>query len=61
MLPVPGAVFVLFGTGEIASRARKAGMALGYDFREKDYTLPLPATLVKALGESVAKERGRRG
>ena len=31
-------------------------MALGFDFREKDNTLPLPATLVKALGESMAKE-----
>jgi methyl-accepting chemotaxis protein len=45
-----------FYTAEIASRAKKAGMALGFDFREKDNTLPLPATLVKALGESVAKE-----
>lgn len=45
-----------FYTSEIASRATKAGMALGFDFRQKDNTLPLPATLVKALGESVAKE-----
>ncbi len=45
-----------FYTGEIASRAKKAGMQLGHDFREKDNTLPLPATLVKALGENIAKE-----
>ena len=45
-----------FYTGEIASRAKKAGMELGFDFRQKDNTLPLPATLVKALGESVAKD-----
>jgi methyl-accepting chemotaxis protein len=45
-----------FYTAEITPRAKKAGMELGYDFRQKDNTLPLPATLVKALGESVAKE-----
>ncbi|HEX5687027.1 MAG TPA: methyl-accepting chemotaxis protein [Ideonella sp.] len=45
-----------FYTAEIASRAKKAGMQLGFDFRDADNTLPLPATLVKALGESVAKE-----
>jgi methyl-accepting chemotaxis protein len=45
-----------FYTSEIASRAKKAGMQLGYDFAEKDGVLPLPATLVKALGASIAKE-----
>ncbi len=45
-----------FYTGEIAPRAKKAGMQLGYDYAEKEGTLPLPATLVKALGASVAKE-----
>jgi methyl-accepting chemotaxis protein len=45
-----------FYTAEITSRAKKAGMELGFDFRDKENTLPLPATLVKALGESVAKE-----
>ncbi len=44
-----------FYTKEIASRAKKAGMQLGHDFSEKDGMLPLPATLVKALGESIAK------
>jgi len=45
-----------FYTSEITSRAKKAGMQLGFDFRDKENMLPLPATLVKALGESVAKE-----
>ena len=45
-----------FYTAEITSRAKKAGMQLGFDYRDKENTLPLPATLVKALGESVAKE-----
>jgi hypothetical protein len=45
-----------FYTGEIAPRAKKAGMQLGYDYTRKEGVLPLPATLVKALGESVAKE-----
>ena len=45
-----------FYTAEIASRAKKAGMTLGFDYAQKDGMLPLPATLVKALGESVAKE-----
>ena len=41
-----------FYTKEIASRAKKAGMQLGHDFFEKDNMLPLPATLVKTLGET---------
>ena len=45
-----------FYTKEIASRAKKAGMQLGHDFADKDGMLPLPATLVKTLGESIAKE-----
>ncbi len=45
-----------FYTKEIASRAKKAGMQLGHDFFEKDNMLPLPATLVKTLGESIAKQ-----
>jgi len=45
-----------FYTAEIAARAKKAGMALGIDFRDKNNTLPLPATLVKALGESITQE-----
>jgi methyl-accepting chemotaxis protein len=45
-----------FYTAEIAPRAKKAGMDLGFDFKQKEGVLPLPATLVKALGESVARE-----
>jgi methyl-accepting chemotaxis protein len=45
-----------FYTAEIASRAQKAGMTLAHDYDSKAGSLPLPATLVKALGASVAKE-----
>ncbi|MGQ0708964.1 MAG: methyl-accepting chemotaxis protein [Rhodoferax sp.] len=45
-----------FYTAEVASRARKAGMGLGFDFAEKDNTLPLPATFVKVLGAQIEKE-----
>jgi len=45
-----------FYTAEIAARAKKAGMELGYDFRQKENMLPLPATMVKALGESIARD-----
>lgn len=45
-----------FYTAEIATRAKKAGMKLGFDYADGDGVLPLPATLVKALGASVAKE-----
>src|SRR5213076_1217567 len=37
-------------------RAKKAGMEISFDYAGKDGALPLPATLVKALGESIAKE-----
>ena len=42
-----------FYTGEIASRAALAGMRVDFDFDHAKNTLPLPATLVKALGKSV--------
>ncbi|MBT0959657.1 methyl-accepting chemotaxis protein [Denitromonas iodatirespirans] len=45
-----------FYTKEIVSRARKAGATLNYDFMEHDNVLPLPATLVKTLGESIARD-----
>ncbi len=45
-----------FYTAEIASRAQKSGMTLAHDYDSKAGSLPLPATLVKALGASVAKE-----
>jgi methyl-accepting chemotaxis protein len=45
-----------FYTSEIVARAKKAGMNIGFDYAEKDATLPLPATLVKALGETIAKD-----
>ena len=45
-----------FYTAEIVARAKKAGMSIGFDYAEKEGTLPLPATLVKALGETIAKD-----
>ena len=45
-----------FYTAEIASRAQKAGMTLAHDYDGKDGSLPLPATLVKALGASIARD-----
>jgi methyl-accepting chemotaxis protein len=45
-----------FYTGEIVSRAKAAGMSVNYDFATRDKVLPLPATLVKALGEQIAED-----
>jgi methyl-accepting chemotaxis protein len=45
-----------FYTTEIASRAKKSGMQMGFDYTQRDGVLPLPATLVKALGEDIAKK-----
>lgn len=45
-----------FYTAEIAARATQAGMQLNFDFEQSAHTLPLPATLLKALGQSVAQE-----
>lgn len=42
-----------FYTAEISSRAALAGMQLDFDFDHVPNTLPLPATLVKALGQSI--------
>ena len=43
-------------TAEIATRASQAGMQLEPDFERHPGTLPLPATLVKALGKSIGNE-----
>ena len=55
---VSGQIVALRGfyTKEIASRALKAGMTLNHDFRNVEGTLPLPATLVKTLGEKIAQD-----
>lgn len=45
-----------FYTTEIAVRAEQAGMRLDFDYEHNQHTLPLPATLVKALGKSVERE-----
>jgi len=44
-----------FYTAEVVSRARKSGMKVNYDFAQKEDTLPLPATLVKSLGDEIRK------
>lgn len=45
-----------FYTAQIAARATRAGMRLNFDFDRSEHTLPLPATLVKALGKSIERE-----
>jgi methyl-accepting chemotaxis protein len=45
-----------FYTGEVASRAKAAGMSLDFDYATRDKTLPLPATLVKVLGQQLTAE-----
>ena len=45
-----------FYTAEIAARATQAGMRLNFDFDQSTHTLPLPATLVKALGKTIEQE-----
>jgi methyl-accepting chemotaxis protein len=45
-----------FYTSEVVSRAQNAGMKVNHDFTEKPNTLPLPATMVKFLGEQIAKD-----
>ena len=45
-----------FYTAEIAARATQAGMRLNFDFDQSTDTLPLPATLIKALGKTIEQE-----
>lgn len=45
-----------FYTAEIAARAEESGMRLNFDYESDRHTLPLPATLVKALGKSVTHD-----
>lgn len=45
-----------FYTAEIATRAERGGMRLDSDFEHSAGTLPLPATLVKALGKSIERD-----
>ena len=45
-----------FYTEQVVARARKSGMKIDHDFAGKDDTLPLPATMVRALGERIAKD-----
>ncbi|MEW6732032.1 MAG: methyl-accepting chemotaxis protein [Acidobacteriota bacterium] len=45
-----------FYTAEVMNRAKQAGMNANYDFAQRENTLPLPATMVKAIGERIAKD-----
>lgn len=44
-----------FYTEHVVSRALKAGLRVDVDFDKREDTLPLPATLVKVLGEEMQK------
>lgn len=44
-----------FYTAEVVRPAKAAGMEVNYDFAEKEQTIPLPATMVKALGAEIRK------
>jgi methyl-accepting chemotaxis protein len=45
-----------FYTKEVVTRASTAGMDINYDFHTRDNTLPLPATMVRALGEQITQD-----
>ena len=42
-------------TNSVVKKARETGIEVAYDFENKKKAIPLPATLVKALGEEIAK------
>lgn len=44
-----------FYSDEIVTRAKESGLKINYDYENHRDTLPLPATLVKALGEKIAQ------
>ena len=44
-----------FYTANVVAPARDAGMRVDYDFADHAQTIPLPATLVKALGEEISQ------
>lgn len=45
-----------FYTAEVVRPAKAAGMDVNYDFAGKDKTIPLPATMVKSLGNAIRAE-----
>ena len=45
-----------FYTGQVVQPALKAGIDVNYDFAEKEKTIPLPATMVNALGKAIQEE-----
>ena len=46
-----------FYTSEVVHRARQAGMRVDHDFRDRENTLPLPATLVNVLGDQIRQDQ----
>jgi methyl-accepting chemotaxis protein len=46
-----------FYTHEVVTRAKQKGLRINHDFATREDTLPLPATLVKILGEDVEKNQ----
>lgn len=46
-----------FYTTQIVTRAQQAGMRVNFDFATTQHTLPLPATLVKELGNRIGSIR----
>jgi len=42
-------------TNAVVKKARETGIEVTYDFADKKKAIPLPATLVKSLGEEIAK------
>ena len=45
-----------FYTDKVVGPAKLAGMDVTYDFAEKEKAIPLPATMVKALGDQISKD-----
>ena len=45
----------VFYSEEIVTRAKESGLKVNYDYEGRRDTLPLPATLVKTLGEKIAQ------
>lgn len=43
-------------TSEIAARAKQSGMQLDYNYAQQENTLPLPATMVKFLGDQITAD-----
>ena len=45
-----------FYASQVVTRAKQAGMAINYDWNQREGTLPLPATFTNVLGREIEKE-----